>query len=105
MNDTEAPSECILIVLDGYQRPLAELSRTHPCVRTNSPPCRVRLSRCVRRSGTHVGHGMHGCGNSRVAYRGRVGRLATLRFSTLGRCQAARDELACIHEGWARGTG
>jgi Tat protein secretion system quality control protein TatD with DNase activity len=43
MDGTEALSERILIVFDSHQWPLAESPRTHPCMCTQSPPCRVRL--------------------------------------------------------------
>jgi Tat protein secretion system quality control protein TatD with DNase activity len=44
---TETAPKCILITLDCYQWPLAELYRAHPCVCAISDSCRIRLPRCV----------------------------------------------------------
>jgi hypothetical protein len=101
MGGTETPPECIFITLDGYQWPLTGSYCAHPCMCSQSDSCRIGLPRCVRRTGADVGHGMYSGGNARVADRGRMGRWTRARRVAVGRCPAARGELACIPQWWA----
>jgi Tat protein secretion system quality control protein TatD with DNase activity len=98
MRTIEAPSECILVTLDGYQLPFTWSHCPHPSVCTNSHSCRVRLPRCMRCAITHLGHGVYRGRYARVANRGCMGRHTTYKLVPMGRCPATRGELAIIRE-------